>query len=118
MPATLSELEQQNPNLRGQIEEWQNERTRNGQNPTDWEAFRQHAMAIGAPDPGQEAPREFMQSAVVNAASGIMSQVTEQREEPRQEPPQAPQQQAQGQPQEKEGEDRGGGFLGRLFGGR
>jgi hypothetical protein len=69
MAATLSQLEQQNPNIRSQIQEWQSARTNNGQSPMDWDAFRQHAMAIGAPDPGPEAPQEFMQAASTASSS-------------------------------------------------
>jgi hypothetical protein len=114
MPATLSDLEQQNPNIRSQIQEWQSDRASNGENPTDWEAFRQHAVAMGAPDPGPEAPREFMQSAAGSAAGGIVGKLTGQQ--PQQQERQQPQQQ-QERPQQQD-DDRGGGILGRVFGGR
>src|SRR5687768_2778889 len=86
MAATLSDLEQQNPNIRSQIETWQQARTDNGQAPTDWNAFRQHAMAIGAPDPGQEEPREFMQSAAAaeSKASSIKLQAQQVQASPQQ----------------------------------
>src|SRR5687768_2253670 len=82
MTATLSELEQQNPNVRSQIETWQRERIGNGQSPSDWEAFRQHAMAIGAPDPGQEAPQEFRQSASQAESSAARSTAQSQSQQP------------------------------------
>jgi hypothetical protein len=104
MPANLSDLEQHNPNIRGQIEEWQKLRSSRGENPTDWEAFRQHATKIGAPDPGTDAPQEFMQ-AVGNAVGGVVEKLTGQQQGQRQ--------QQQGQQSQK----RGGGLLGRLFGG-
>ena len=89
MPATLSDLQQQNPNIRSQIQVWQRERANNDQSPADWEAFRQHAMAIGAPDPGQEAPQEFAQSASeVQASKAASASVS------------APQQQIQPAPQQ------------------
>ena len=91
MAATLSELQQQNPNIRSQIEVWQRERANNGQSPADWEAFRQHAMAIGAPDPGQEAPHEFTQSAA-DASSTASSSPGEQPQQAAQQVQQAPQQ--------------------------
>jgi hypothetical protein len=114
MPASLRDLEQQNPDIRDQIEEWQSDRASNGQNPTDWEAFRQHLMAIGAPDPGPEAPREFMQSALGSAAGGIVGKFTGQQ--PQQQERRQPRQEVQSQ--EQQDDDRGGGLLGRMFGGR
>lgn len=103
MTATLSDLEQQNPNVRSQIQVWQRERTSNGQSPADWQAFRQHAMAIGAPDPGQEAPPEFAQSAA-SAEASAASSAAQQPQQPQaqqtqiQQPPM--QQQPQTQPQQ------------------
>src|SRR5688500_15764759 len=104
MPATLSELEQQNPNIGSQIEVWQRERVNNGQSPADWEAFRQHAMAIGAPDPGEEAPSDFAQSAKEASSAAARSKAAEQQaQQPAQSQqsaqPQAPVQQPQ-QPQQ------------------
>jgi hypothetical protein len=96
MPATLSDLEQQNPNIRSQIQEWQGLRAGNGENPADWEAFRQHARGIGAPDPGQEAPPEFAQSAAGagSRAASAASSGTFAGQQPQQ-PQQPPQQQWQ-----------------------
>ena len=101
MAATLSELEQQNPNIRSQVQVWQRERTNNGQSPTDWSAFRQHAMAIGAPDPGQETPGEFMQSAARAESSAARANSAGQQPQQWQQPqqPQQPQQQPQWQQQ-------------------
>ncbi len=110
MAATLSDLEQQNPNIRSQIQTWQRERTNNRQNPTDWSAFRQHASGIGAPDPGEEAPPEFMQPAPraeTSAPSGNLGgqspqqqQPPPQQQQPYQQPPQQQQQPYQ-QPQQQ-----------------
>ena len=100
MPATLSDLEQQNPNIRSQIQTWQRERTNNGENPTDWNAFRQHASGIGAPDPGEEAPPEFVQlapRAETSAPSGNLGGQSPQQPEPYQQPQQ---QQSYQQPQQ------------------
>jgi len=105
MAATLSELEQQNPNIRSQIQQWQGLRAGNGENPTDWEAFRQHARGIGAPDPGQEAPAEFMQPAA-GAGSGAASAASsgtfagQQSQQPQQQPQSQQWQQPQQQPQQ------------------
>ncbi len=59
MAARLADLEQDNPNIRQQMEEWQNQRLQNKELSRRWEDFHQHVMAIGAPDPGPEAPQEF-----------------------------------------------------------
>src|SRR5688572_5689221 len=98
MTATLSDLEQQNPNVRSQIQVWQRERTNNGQSPSDWEAFRQHAMAIGAPDPGQEAPQEFKQSAAEAESSAARSAAQQQTAQPQAQQPQIQQPQIQQPP--------------------
>lgn len=102
MAATLSDLEQQNPNIRSQIQQWQGLRAGNGENPVDWEAFRQHARGIGAPDPGQDAPPEFAQSAPAmgggsaSAASSGSSAGQQSQSRPQQ-PQQQPQQPSQAQ---------------------
>jgi len=104
MAATLSDLEQQNPNIRSQIQTWQRERTNNGQNPTDWSAFRQHASGIGAPDPGQEAPPEFMQPAPraeTSAPSGNLGGQSAQQQPYQQPQQQQPPQQPYQQPQQQ-----------------
>ncbi|MHB1133508.1 MAG: hypothetical protein ACYC4L_14145 [Chloroflexota bacterium] len=49
---TLSDLEASNPNIREQLRIWREERIQNAQDPYVYDAFRQHVMAIGAPDPG------------------------------------------------------------------
>jgi hypothetical protein len=51
--ATFHDVEQQNPNIREQYDTWRSERSRNGEDENDWNAFRKHVMAIGAPDPGE-----------------------------------------------------------------
>jgi len=58
--ATFSELTADNPNIRQQYDEWRDQRSQNGEDPTDWEAFRQHVMAIGAPDPGEQEADDFV----------------------------------------------------------
>lgn len=57
--AKLTDLEQQNPNIQQQMEEWQQQRLQNKELSRNWEDFRQHVIALGAPDPGTEAPQEF-----------------------------------------------------------
>ena len=58
--ATFSDLEQQNPNIRQQYDEWRELRAQAGEEPTDWDSFRQHVMAVGAPDPGDRPPADFV----------------------------------------------------------
>jgi hypothetical protein len=57
--ATLADLESDNPNISQQAQEWKQARRENGEDPNDYQAFREHVMAIGAPDPGEEEPEDF-----------------------------------------------------------
>lgn len=57
--ARLGDLERENPNIRQQMEEWQQQRLQNKELSRTWEDFRRHVQEIGAPDPGLEAPQEF-----------------------------------------------------------
>jgi hypothetical protein len=50
--ATFRDVEVQNPNIREQYDTWRREREQKGEDPSDYQAFRRHVMAIGAPDPG------------------------------------------------------------------
>ena len=58
--ASFAELASENPNIRQQYDEWREQRTANGEDPTDYQAFRQHVMAIGAPDPGERESDDFV----------------------------------------------------------
>jgi hypothetical protein len=58
--ATFNELMADNPNLRQQYDEWREARAANSEDPLDWGAFRQHVMAIGAPDPGGVPVDDFV----------------------------------------------------------
>ena len=57
--STFEGLAQDNPNIRQQFDEWRDQRAANGEDPTDWGAFRDHVMALGAPDPGGVPPDDF-----------------------------------------------------------
>jgi hypothetical protein len=57
---TFADLEQHNPNIREQYDEWRSLRTHHGEDATDYQAFRKHAMAIGAPAPGPDEPDDFV----------------------------------------------------------
>ena len=56
---TLEELGEENPNLPQQAAEWRDARRNAGEDPDDWEAFREHVQAIRAPDPGDEEAHDF-----------------------------------------------------------
>ena len=58
--STLAKLAEDNPNLPQQLSEWREQRSANGEDASDWNAFREHVMAIGAPDPGEEQPQDFV----------------------------------------------------------
>ena len=69
--ASLSELEASNPNIREQLKIWQRERIMNAQDPYVYEAFRQHVLAIGAPDPGEQEFDDFRTPEPVQQAVDI-----------------------------------------------
>jgi hypothetical protein len=58
--STFAELLEQNPNIRSQYDDWRTQRTEKGQDPTDWDEFRQFVKYIGAPDPGMRPPDDFV----------------------------------------------------------
>ncbi|HEU5317659.1 MAG TPA: hypothetical protein VFX49_16220 [Chloroflexota bacterium] len=57
--ARISDHEESNANIRSQHQEWQQQRRANGEDANDWNAFREHLKAIGAPDPGEEEAEDF-----------------------------------------------------------
>ena len=50
----------ENPGILDQYLEWRDARVANGEDPVDWGAFREHLLAIGAPDPGTRPPDDFV----------------------------------------------------------
>ena len=58
--ATFQDLTAENPNIRDQYDEWRGQRSQNGEDPTDYQAFRQHLVDIGAPDPGELEIDDFV----------------------------------------------------------
>lgn len=58
--ATFEELSAENPGLRQQYDEWREQRAQNGEDPTNYQAFRQHVIALGAPDPGTQEIDDFV----------------------------------------------------------
>jgi len=57
---TFQDLVAENPNVREQYDEWRTLRSQNGEDPTDYAAFRQHLIGIGAPDPGEQEVDDFV----------------------------------------------------------
>ena len=57
---TFQDLSTDNPNLRQQYDEWRALRSQNGEDPTDYQAFRQHVIGMGAPDPGEQEIDDFV----------------------------------------------------------
>ena len=58
--ATFADLTAENPNIRDQYDEWREQRSQQGEDPSDYEAFRQHVIALGAPDPGEQEIDDFV----------------------------------------------------------
>ncbi len=58
--ATFADLSAANPNLRQQYDDWRQLRSQNGEDPTDYQAFRQHLIDLGAPDPGEQEIDDFV----------------------------------------------------------
>lgn len=58
--ARFEELAARNPNIRQQYDEWRAMRVRNNEDSTYYLAFRQHLMAIGAPDPREQEIDDFV----------------------------------------------------------
>lgn len=56
----LADLIEANPNFEQQMRDWQSQRAQKGEDPLDWQAFRELETYIGAPDPGESAPSEFL----------------------------------------------------------
>jgi hypothetical protein len=57
---TFDELAQTNPNIRSQYDAWRNQRTASGENAAWWPAFREHVLALGATDPGEDPPSDWV----------------------------------------------------------
>ena len=51
---SFAQLEAENPNIREQLQTWRMARIENSEDAFDYEAFRAHIVAIGAPDPGED----------------------------------------------------------------
>ena len=58
--ATFEELAADNPNIRDQYDEWRNVRSNAGEDATDYQAFREHLINLGAPDPGEQEIDDFV----------------------------------------------------------
>ncbi len=69
--ASFADLEKQNPNIREQYNTWRRERVDKGEDQYDYQAFRKHLMAIGAPDPGEREFEEFREGFVAVRANTL-----------------------------------------------
>ena len=58
--ASFADLSAANPNIRQQYDDWRQLRSQNGEDPTDYQAFRQHVINLGAPDPGEQEIDDFV----------------------------------------------------------
>jgi len=58
--STFESLAADNPNIREQADTWREQRAANGENAAWWPDFRQHVLALGAPDPGEEPPDDWV----------------------------------------------------------
>jgi hypothetical protein len=58
--STFDSLAEENPNIRQQYDDWSGERSAKGEDPAAWDAFREHVINIGAPDPGEAPPDDFV----------------------------------------------------------
>ena len=56
----LEDLSAENPNIRQQYDDWRDMRARNGEDAADYQAFRRHVLALGAPDPGEQELIDFL----------------------------------------------------------
>jgi hypothetical protein len=57
---TFAELAADNPDIRAQYDEWAAWRAQNGEDPTEYGAFRSHVLEMGAPDPGETEIDDFV----------------------------------------------------------
>jgi hypothetical protein len=58
--ATFTDMLQTNRNIRSEYDIWRGLREQNGEDPTDWDAFREHLIRIGHPDPGNRPPDDWV----------------------------------------------------------
>jgi hypothetical protein len=58
--STFQDLASENPNIRQQYDDWRGLRSQTGEDPTDYQAFGQHVLSMGAPDPGEREIDDFV----------------------------------------------------------
>ncbi len=58
--ATFQDMMQTDPDIRSEYDTWREQRAQNGEDATDWDAFREHLVAIGHPDPGHRPPDDWV----------------------------------------------------------
>jgi hypothetical protein len=57
---TFADMSQQNARIREQYDTWRDQRAAQGQDATDWDAFRTYVTGQGSPDPGGRPPDDFV----------------------------------------------------------
>ena len=57
---TFDDMSRQNARIREQYDTWRDQRASQGQDATDWDAFREHLRSQGSPDPGGRPPDDFV----------------------------------------------------------
>jgi hypothetical protein len=58
--STFDELAQANSDIRQQADEWRGARAAAGEDAAWWPDFRQHVLNLGAPDPGEDPPDDWV----------------------------------------------------------
>jgi hypothetical protein len=58
----ISAMWLKNSNIVAQMVDWIRARIANGEDPSNWAAFRQHEINMGNPDPGPNPPPQFFNS--------------------------------------------------------
>jgi len=80
--ATFADMAADNPNLRAQYDEWREARSANGEDPVDWGAFRDHLLALGAPDPAVAELLRSIQNDLFDVGADLCTPVTAEPEFP------------------------------------
>jgi hypothetical protein len=57
---TFDDMSQVNARIREQYDAWRDQRASQGLDATDWDAFRNHLISQGSPDPGGRPPDDFV----------------------------------------------------------
>jgi hypothetical protein len=58
--ANFEDMMQTDPQIRSEYDIWREARANNGEDAADWDAFREHLIRIGHPDPGNRPPDDWV----------------------------------------------------------